>query len=178
MSERIVCKPTPWFLLRAAAMLLMFGIFSVLFFSDGKWGYREANLAYHVSSTFKLATSLFKEKKDQITPADWRAFVGKQTIDFRHPDKETKELVATPVPEGTPVPMPWPEVLGDYEAMKASLDQEPDKLFNDYRLQANLKKEAPEEIYSQRKITEQWVVFGFCSVPPRSPGRRSFLTEP
>lgn len=164
MSERIVCKPTPWFLLRAAAMLLLFGVFSVLFFRDGKWGYREENLSYHVSKAFEQATELFKEKKDQITPADWRAYAEKQTIDFRYADKETKAVVATPVPEGTPVPMPWPEVLGDYEAMKKSLDQERNKLFNDYRLQANLKKEAPEEIFPQRKITEQWVVFGACAV--------------
>jgi hypothetical protein len=164
MSERIVCKPTPWFLLRAAAMLLMFGVFSVLFFRDGKWGYREENLSYHVSKAFEQATNQFKEKKDQITPADWRAYAATQKIDFLHTDKETKKPVATPVPEGTPVPMPWPEVLGDYEKMKASLDQEPDTLFNDYRLQANLKKEAPEEVFPERKINEQWVVFGFCLV--------------
>ena len=164
MSERIVCKPTPWFLLRAAAMLLMFGVFSVLFFRDGKWGYREENLSYHVSKAFEQATNQFKDKKDQITPADWRAYAGKQTIDFVHTDKETKKLAATPVPEGTPVPMPWPEVLGDYEKMKASLDQEPDTLFNEYRLQANLKKQAPEDVFPLRKITEQWVVFGFCLV--------------
>jgi hypothetical protein len=164
MSERIVCKPTPWFLLRAAAMLLMFGVFSVLFFRDGKWGYREENHSYHLSKAFEQATNQFKEKKDQTTPADWRAYADKQTIDFLHTDKETKKLTATPVPEGTPVPMPWPEVLGDYEKMKASLDQETDKLFNEYRLQTNLKKQPPEDVFPQRKITEQWVVFGFCLV--------------
>jgi hypothetical protein len=164
MSERIVCKPTPWFLLRAAAMLLMFGVFSVLFFRDGKWGYREENLSYHVSKAFQQAATQFKEKKDQVTPEEWRAYAGKQTIDFLHADKETKKPALTPVPDGTPVPMPWPEILGDYDKMKASLDGEQDKLFNEYRLQANIKREAPEDVFPQRKITEQWVVFGFCLV--------------
>jgi len=162
MSERIVCKPTPWFLLRAAAMLLMFGIFSVLFFTDGKWGYREKNLAYHVSKAFEQAGNEFKSQKDDTTPEAWKAYAEKQSIDFQYTDKETKQLTPTPVPEGTQVPMPWPKVLHDYEAMKAALNQEPDKLFNDYRLEANIKKDAPEEPYMLRKITEQWVVFGVC----------------
>ncbi|MCW1924671.1 hypothetical protein OKA05_19050 [Luteolibacter arcticus] len=164
MTDRIVCKPTPWFLLRAAAMLLMFGIFSVLFFRDGKWGYREQNLVYHLSKAFEQAKNEFKEKKDQMTPVDWRAYAAKRTIDFTHIDKESKQVIATPVPEGTPVPMPWPEILGDYEAMKAAPDQGQDKLFNDYLLQTNIKKEAPEELFTLRKINEQWVVFWFCLV--------------
>jgi hypothetical protein len=162
MSERIVCKPTPWFLLRAGAMLLMFGIFSVMFFRDGKWGYREENLAYHLSKAFERATNEFKAKKDGVTPEAWRAYAEKQTVDFLHRSSEKDEGTPVPVPEGTPVPMPWPAVLHDYEAIKASLDQEPNKLFNDYRLQANIKKEAPHEDFPQRKLTEQWVVFGVC----------------
>ncbi len=164
MSERIVCKPTPWFLLRAAAMLLMFGIFSVLFFRDGKWGYREENLAYHLSKAFERATGEFKAKKSELTPEAWRAYAEKQTVDFLPHTKEEKNAVPVPVPEGTPVPMPWPAVLHDYEAMKASLDQEQNKLFNEYRLQANIKKDVPEHDFPERKITEQWVVFGVCAV--------------
>lgn len=164
MSDRIVCKPTPWFLLRAAAMLLMFGIFSVLFFKDGKWAYREKNLAYHVSKAFERATNEFKAKKDEMTPEAWRAYAEKQTIDFLHRTPELPEAVPIPVPVGTTVPMPWPEALRDYATMKASLDQEPNKLFNDYRLQANLKEDAPEHDFTERKITEQWVVFWVCLV--------------
>ncbi len=115
MSERIVCKPTPWFLLRAAAMLLMFGIFTVLFFVDGKWGYREKNLSYHVSKAFEQATNEFKVKKDEMSPEDWRAFAGEQTVPF---PEDTSVL-----PAGTQVPMPWPPVLHDYEAMQDSIGQ-------------------------------------------------------
>ena len=134
MSERIVCKPTPWFLLRAGAMLLMFGVFAV------------------------------RLKKDELSPEAWRALAEKQTIDFVHREVDQEKGEVVPVPEGTPVPMPWPPVLHDYAAMKASLDQPPGKLFNDYRLQANIKKKAPENAFPARKIFEQWVVFWICLV--------------
>jgi hypothetical protein len=164
MSERIVCKPTPWFLLRAAAMLLMFGVFAVLFFVDGKWGYREKNLSYYVSKAFEQATQEFRLKKDELSPEEWRAFAEKQSIDFVHREAEDDEGEVVPVPEGTTVPMPWPPVLHDHGAMKASLDQQPGKLFDDYRLQAGIKKDAPDNALPARKITEQWVVFWVCLV--------------
>lgn len=164
MSERIVCKPTPWFLLRAAAMLLMFGVFSVLFFVDGKWRYREYNVSYYLSQAFKQAAGEFKAKKDTMSPEEWRAFAGTQSIDFLHRTEKKPEGELVPVPEGTPVPMPWPEVLGDYGKMKASLDQPPTQLFDDYRLAAGIKHAPPEHNYPARKITEQWVVFWICLV--------------
>lgn len=156
MSERIVCKPTPWFLLRAAAMLLMFGVFTVLFFVDGKWGYREKNLSYHLSKAFEQATNEFKLKKDGMSPEEWRAFAEKQTVPF---PEDTSVL-----PVGTQVPMPWPPVLHDFEKMNASLGQEPNKLFNDYRLEADIKKDVPEHDFPARKINEQWAVFWVCLV--------------
>ena len=154
MSERIVCKPTPWFLLRAVAMLLMFGIFTVLFFVDGKWGYREKNLSFYVSKAFEQATNEMKERQGALGPAEWRAFAEKQTIPF----PEDRSIL----PEGTQVPAPWPAVLHDYDAVKASMGQEKDKLFNDYRLAAGIKKDVPEHDYPAGKIREQWVVFIIC----------------
>jgi hypothetical protein len=154
MSDRIVCKPTPWFLLRAAAMLLMFGIFTVLFFVDGKWGYREKNLAYHVSKAFEQATGEFKVKKGEMTPETWRAHAAKQTVAL----PEDRSVL----PEGTPVPMPWPAVLHDYERMTAALAGQPNELFDQYRLEANIKKDVPEHDYPAQKIFEQWVVFWIC----------------
>lgn len=164
MSERIVCKPTPWFLLRAAAMLLMFGIFSVLFFHDGKWGYREKNLSYHLSKAFERATAEFRNKKENLTPEAWRAYAESQVIDFLPLTKDDAEKTPVPVPVGTPVPMPWPAVLHDYETVNASLGQEQGKLFNDYRQQANIKKAPPEKDFPERKTHEQWVVFWICLV--------------
>ena len=162
MTASIVCKPTPWFLFRAAAMLLMFGIFTVLFFVDGKWGYREKNLSYFVSQAFEEAAREFEIQKDDLSPEAWRAFAGRQGIDFVHREAEGDEGKAVPVPEGTPVPMPWPPVLCDYEQMQAAASQSPGKLFDDYRLEAGIKKDAPEHAFPEGKISEQWVVFWIC----------------
>jgi hypothetical protein len=162
MNASIVCKPTPWFLFRAAAMLLMFGVFTVLFFVDGKWGYREKNLSYFVSQAFEEAAREFEIQKDDLSPEAWRAFAGRQGIDFVHRETEGDEGKAVPVPEGTPVPMPWPPVLCDYEQMQAAASQSPGKLFDDYRLEAGIKKDAPEHAFPESKISEQWVVFWIC----------------
>ena len=162
MTERIVCKPTPWFLFRAAAMLLMFGIFAVLFFVDGKWGYREKNLSYFVSQAFEEAARQFEIRKDDLSPEEWQAYAGRQVIDFVHCEAEGDEGEVVPVPEGTPVPMPWPPVLGDYERMKAAAGQSPGRLFDDYRLTAGIKKDAPDKAFPEGKIFEQWVVFWIC----------------
>ena len=162
MTASIVCKPTPWFLFRAAAMLLMFGIFTVLFFVDGKWGYREKNLSYFVSQAFEEASAEFKLKMDDITPEAWRAYAQAQSIDFVHREAQDEEGEVVPVPAGTPVPMPWPPVLHDYEALKAAANQSPGKLFDDYRLEAGIKKDAPDKAFPEGKIFEQWVVFWIC----------------
>lgn len=154
MSERLVCKPTPWFLLRAAAMLLMFGIFTVLFFADAKGGYQEKNLSFYLWKTFEQAANDFSAKQNSVSPAEWRAYAEKQTVLF----PEDHSIL----PQGTQVPMPWPAVLHDYDAMKASLSQEQNKLFNDYRLAADIKKDVPEHDYPAGKIREQWIVFGIC----------------
>lgn len=157
MNEPILCKPTPWFLLRAAAMLLMFGVFTVLFFVDGKWRYRQYNLSYYVSQAFEEATTAFKEKKEAgLTPETWRAYAETQVVPF--PEDRTI------LPVGTQVPMPWPEVLRDFNALEASLGQTPEKLFDDHRLAAGIKEAAPEDDYPARKIKEQWVVFWICLV--------------
>lgn len=135
-------------------MLLMFGVFSVMFFADGKWGYREKNLAYHVSKAFEGAIGDFKAKQGELGPEAWRVYAQRQTVDL----PEDPALL----PEDTPRPMPWPEILHDYERMKASLEQQPNPLFDEYRLAAGIRKEAPEKDFSAQKIFEQWVVFWIC----------------
>ena len=153
MSERIVCKPTSWFLLRAVAMLLMFGVFAAMFYRDGSTGYREENLAYYLQSAFKKAREEFQAKKE-LSPAEWRAHAEAQTVPF----PEDRSVL----PAGTQVPMPWPPVLHDAGRMKASLSEQESKLFDDYRGEQGVKKEAPEKPFDARKILEQWVVFWIC----------------
>jgi hypothetical protein len=68
------------------------------------------------------------------------------------------------LPAGTDPEMPWPELLGDYEAMEAGLSHPRRELFDRYRDEVGLKKDAPETPYSAKKIFEQWVVFWICAV--------------
>lgn len=137
-------------------MLLMFGVFTVMFFADGKWGYRQQNLSYYVSKAFEKATNDFKAQQDEMSPAEWKSYASSQQVPF--PED------ASLLPEGTQNPMVWPEVLHDYDGMKASLGQPVNQLFDDYRLVADIRKDVPEHDFPKHKITEQWVAFGVCLV--------------
>ncbi|BCX49187.1 hypothetical protein HAHE_30950 [Haloferula helveola] len=156
MSQRIVCKPTPWFLLRAAAMILMFGIFAAMFFKDGRSGYREENLSYYVWKAVERAVAEFGERKDEMSPSEWRRFAEIQEVEF----PENRNLL----PEGTVESVKWPELLSDYDAMSAGLGNPERDLFDPIRDQLNLVKEAPEHAHTEREIFEQWVVFWICLV--------------
>ena len=154
MSDRVVCKPTPWFLLRAVAMMVMFGVFAVLFFKDGKSGYREANLSYYLSAAFKVAAEEFTTNGAQMRPEDWKAFASDQEVMV--PEDPTL------LPEGTELPIMWPEMLQDHAAMAEKGVSNPKAYFDQFRQQTGLAKDAPDQPYSQRKIKEQWVVFWIC----------------
>ncbi|WP_367872399.1 hypothetical protein [Luteolibacter sp. Populi] len=154
MSERLVCKPTPWFLVRAAAMLLMFGIFAAMFYKDGTRGYREKNYVYFLSVAFKQARTHFKESEDGSSPEAWRDHAAKQTV----PLPADRSVL----PPETPASMPWPAELQDFEKMKAANSAEETKLFNDFRAEKGLDAEVPDEPYDSQKIFEQWVVFWIC----------------
>ncbi|HEX7261670.1 MAG TPA: hypothetical protein VF258_07635, partial [Luteolibacter sp.] len=73
-SETIVCKPTPWFLLRAVVMLLMFGVFAVLFYIDGSTGYRKKNESYYLQKTFQAASEEFSKMNSSgaLTAEAWQ----------------------------------------------------------------------------------------------------------
>lgn len=157
MSDRIVCKPTNWFLLRAAAMLLMFGIFAALFYIDGRWGYREKNLSYHMKAAVGRAVAEFGEAKQRMSPAEWKEYAAGQRV-------FTAEVDMATLPEGTEEDMRWPALLGDYEAMEAGMGNWQTQIYDRYREEAGLKKKAPEQAYSAKKIFEQWVVFWICLV--------------
>ena len=78
-SESIVCKPTPWFTLRAGAMLAMFSVFCVMFYIDGTTGYRKKNLEYYLEASFQEADKDFKRMKSagDLSPESWREFAMK-----------------------------------------------------------------------------------------------------
>lgn len=150
--EQIVCKATPWFTLRAAAMLAMFGVFSVLFYIDGTTGYRKKNLEYYVHATFGEAGQKFSEKNKEgnLTPAAWKEFAGQQTV---------KLPEASLLPEGTEIPMPWPEVLTDFEQMKSLQTH---LLWQDYSGENGMNVKPAEHSFDAGKIQEQIIVFWIC----------------
>jgi len=152
-SREIICKPTPWFTMRAAIMLAMFGVFSVLFFLDGSTGYRKKNEAFYLKRAFQSASQDFSRLNSGgvLTPSEWAGFAAKRKVELPA-DRSV-------MPTGTPAEMPWPAPLQDFERMK-SLQWE--SLWQDYSKEAGLTANPPEEPYDARKIQEQWVVFWFC----------------
>lgn len=152
-NEQIVCKPTNWFILRAAAMLAMFGVFSVLFYIDGTTGYRKKNLVYYLHSTFEPATKQFAKMNSEgtLNAAAWKEFAEKQIVVFP-PDREV-------LPKDLKLPMAWPAILTDYEKVKPL---QPHLLWQEYSAENEYDKTAPEHDFPAGKIREQIIVFYIC----------------
>lgn len=159
-SETIVCKPTPWFLLRAVVMLLMFGVFSVLFYLDGSVGYRKKNEGYFLNKAFQDANTRFSEMNagGSLTAARWKAYAEKQSVKFSVGNEPEDPSI---LPPDIKLPMPWPAILQDYDRMKPL---QWNILWREYTKEHGLPASPPEEHYTAQKIREQWIVFGICSV--------------
>ncbi|MCP5545695.1 MAG: hypothetical protein H7A49_17510 [Akkermansiaceae bacterium] len=152
-DETIVCKPTPWFLFRAAVMLVMFGVFAVMFYRDGSTGYRHKNEMFYLHRAFKQAAGEFEKMNadGSLTPEEWKRHAGSREV--AQPED------GSVMPAGTPRPMPWPEILHDYEKMKPL---QWNILWNEYTGEKGWDSKPVEEPYSARKIGEQWIVFWIC----------------
>ena len=152
-SEQIICKPTPWFTLRALAMLAMFSVFAVLFFIDGTTGYRKKNLEYYVHATFQKATDQFSKMNSEgnLTPAEWEKFAEEQEVKL--PSDSAL------FPEGTKIPMEWPEILTDYEKVKPLQSH---LLWRDYSAENEMSNKVKEHPFDASKIREQIIVFYIC----------------
>jgi len=153
VTEPIICKPTPWFLFRALVMLLMFGVFSVLFYIDGSTGYRKKNEVFYLYKTFQSANEEFSQMNSdgKLTPEAWKTHAQKQSVRF--PDDRAI------LPATLKLPMPWPEILQDFEKMKPL---QWNKLWLEYSKERGFPASPSEEPYDSRKIGEQWVVFWIC----------------
>lgn len=151
--EPVVCKPTPWFLLRACAMLAMFSVFSVLFYIDGTTGYRKKNLEYYLNAAFEQAAKDFNEMKSEegFTPESWKAFATNQTVKL--PDDPSL------IPVDTKTPMEWPEILTNFERMKAG---QPHLLWQEYSGENKMSDNVKEKPFDAGKIREQIIVFYIC----------------
>ncbi len=153
--DSIVCKPTPWFLLRAGVMLAMFGTFAVMFYLDGSTGYRKKNENYYLNKTFQIANDDFAKMNTSgtLTAAAWKTYAATQNVAF-----PTDSSI---LPAGLALPMPWPAILGDFEKMKPL---QWNLLWREYTKERGLNATSPEEPYNANKIREQWIVCVICSV--------------
>jgi len=159
-KERIILRPTRWFLLRAGAMLAMFGIFAGWFLYDWKVGYPKKNLSFALGNTFEKAGKEFEKLNSggELTPSDWEQFVEAQTVEL--PD-------AALLPPGTPRSMPWPEILKDYGRMA---DEGEARLWLEYTEKRRMPAKKPEHVVSEnvafdaKKLREQSVMGGVCAV--------------
>jgi len=153
-TDTITCKPTHWFLFRALVMLLMFGVFAVLFFVDGSSGYRNKNEVFYLHRAFQKANDEFAKMNQggSLTPQGWQQYAATQVVDFPQ-DRSV-------LPAGLKLPMPWPEVLHDYQRMQPL---QWNLLWREYTKARGINETIPEEPYDARKIKEQWVVFCICA---------------
>lgn len=153
-SEPIVCRPTSWFRYRAGLIFLMFAVFAVLFYIDGSTGYRKKNQVYYLHQSFKKASNDFSEQNtdQKLSSEAWNDYASGQTVDL----PSDRDLL----PRDLEYPLPWPEVLADYEQMK-SLQW--NQLWLDYTEQRGWDAKPPEKPYDARTIREQWVFFYICS---------------
>ncbi len=151
--ETIVCKPTPWFLFRAGVMVLMFGVFAVLFYKDGSTGYRKKNEAFYLQKNFQSANERFSEMNagNSLTPEEWKRYAEKQSVKF--PDDRSV------LPANLKLPMPWPTILHDYDRMKPL---QSNILWQEYSRERMMDSNV-EHPYDAGQIREQWIVFGICT---------------
>ena len=137
-------------------MVLMFGVFAVLFYRDGSTGYREKNLSYYSWQGIKAASDEFPAKQAELGDDGWRRYAA--TKEFALPEDRSI------LPDGTPERIPWPDMLADAETMRSAQANPRKLLFEPYMEEADLKKAPPEQAYDAGKIREQWIVFGICVV--------------
>jgi hypothetical protein len=153
--DKIICKPTPWFFLRAVVILVLFSVLGVLFYRDGSTGYRKKNENFYLHRSFQAANDKFAElnARGSLTASEWQAFAEKQSVHFPSD--------ASVLPAEMKQPVPWPAILRDFQRMKPL---QWNILWLEYTKERGLDAAPPEEPYTARKIQEQWIVCGVSSV--------------
>jgi len=151
--ESIVCKPTPWFLFRALVMLVMFGVFAVLFYVDASTGYRKKNEIFYLHRAFEQADKDFAQLNEHgaLTAEAWKKHAAQQSVPF-----PTDRAL---LPAALGGPLPWPTILHDFERMKRL---QGNLRWREFTKERGVNATPPEEPYDARKIQEQWIVCGIC----------------
>lgn len=150
--SKIVCRPTKWFLWRAALMLVMFGGFGLYFLYDWKIGYPEKNLIVAHYEAFSDAGEAWANEENRGTPEQWEQFVDSRTIPF--------EDDPTMYPADTDFDKRWPDIL------KKMDDPRTDELWREFSKEKGWpqKIDPKEDVKSGRKIGQQIIAAGVCFV--------------
>ncbi len=150
--ETIECRPTKWFYIRAGAVVLMFGVFLVLFLKDWKVGYPKKNEVYYTYKAFEEAKKKFVQHEEKNATAEaWEVVAQGQVIGF--PEGEGL------LPPGVDSSARWPDILHDYAGYKQALQEEGNKaippLWALYTDERGWSSSIPKKSYEAAKIQEQ-----------------------
>ncbi|WP_411845312.1 hypothetical protein AAFN60_16335 [Roseibacillus persicicus] len=171
-STELVCKPTKWFLWRAVAMAVMFGVGAFMFFKDWKWGYPEKNVErYHFLAFEQAKEDFAKHLEEGKSPAEWEEYASTQKI-FRPVDKdgEKVEEVAPTVPADTDFEKTWPDILADFETYSPLYEQGKNIAsppgWKEFSNSGGRKwdEKSADQLKSEAKIKEQLYIGIFCTV--------------
>lgn len=151
-ESEIVCRPTKWFLWRAALMLVMFGGFGAYFLYDWKIGYPEKNYIVANYQAFSAAGKVRSENDDLKGQESWEAFVDSQIIPF---EEEPKMY-----PAGTDFEEKWPKILYQIGEKNST------ELWKDYSEEKGWPQnvDPSEDVKPLRKISEQLIAAAVCFV--------------
>ena len=147
-AEIIECRATRWFYVRGWAMVIMFGVFLVLFLKDWKVGWPAKNEVYYTYKAFEKAEDLFNER--EWSAEEWESEAKKREVfpagDVvlpMHVDRKAR----------------WPLQLSDYKGYRNAVLEEGNKtippMWALYTHERGWSSAIPEKSYDAKKIQEQ-----------------------
>jgi hypothetical protein len=147
-QEKVICKPTKWFLLRAIAMFCMFFFLGCWFYKDGTTGYRNQNKIFFMDKAFSKAFADYENqsKLGSVSALEWEKYVKNQTIDFG------KDL--TILPKDFKNSMSLPFILHDVEMMKKGKFL----AWNQFSGENHWAEKAPEKLHEAGSLREQMIL--------------------
>lgn len=166
MSEpkTIECKPSQWFKIRALGTVAMLTFFTLWFFKDGYWGYRNKNEAVVIQQLFLAVDAKATENVDfavraintfdshEYTAESWAAYAAEQIV----PVPANKDLL----PRDFDYELKWPEeIVNGYEELK---NKNPQELWKVYTARTGTDFEPSEKLYERDTILQQFYVSGIC----------------
>ena len=166
MSElqTIECKPSQWFKVRAIGVSGMLLFFTLWFFKDGYWGYRDKNEAVVMKELFQHADdkpannidfqvrAMEEFNKQEYTAESWAAFAAEQKV----PVPEDRDLLPRDFFKDSDGESPkWPkEIINGYQELN---DKKPNLLWDAFSSRTKLPHEPEEKLFDSDTIREQFI---------------------